>query len=38
MVPHLRMVTIPQRGHFANIERPEHVQHLLRPLDDLPDL
>jgi pimeloyl-ACP methyl ester carboxylesterase len=32
IVPHLRMVTIPQCGHFANIERPEQVQRLL---DDL---
>ncbi len=32
ITPQVRMVTIPQCGHFANIERPEHVQRLL---DDL---
>lgn len=31
-VPHVRSVTIPRCGHFANIEQPEHV---LRLLDDL---
>ncbi|MCB5290674.1 alpha/beta fold hydrolase [Arthrobacter sp. SO3] len=29
VVPHARTVTIPGCGHFANIERPEHVQQLL---------
>lgn len=32
IVPHVRMVTIPRCGHFANMERPEQVKRLL---DDL---
>ena len=32
VVPHAQMVTIPCCGHFANIERPEHVQKLLEGL------
>jgi pimeloyl-ACP methyl ester carboxylesterase len=32
LVPHVRMVTIPRCGHFANIERPEEVQRLLEGL------
>ena len=32
IVPHARLVTIAHCGHFANIERPAHVQSLL---DDL---
>lgn len=32
IVPHVQRVTIPQCGHFANIERPEQVHRLL---DDL---
>lgn len=31
-VPHARLVTIPRCGHFANIERPDQVQHLLEDL------
>lgn len=31
-VPHVRSVTIPHCGHFANIERPEKVQQLLGEL------
>jgi pimeloyl-ACP methyl ester carboxylesterase len=29
IVPHVQMVTIPRCGHFANIERPAHLQGLL---------
>ena len=29
IVPHVRRVTIPHCGHFANFERPEHVRRLL---------
>ncbi|WP_427135997.1 alpha/beta fold hydrolase [Pseudarthrobacter sp. S9] len=32
IVPHVRLVTIPRCGHFANIERPEQVQQLLNDL------
>ncbi|MFE4544318.1 alpha/beta fold hydrolase [Arthrobacter sp. NPDC056727] len=32
LVPHVRLVTIPRCGHFANIEQPEQV---LRLLDEL---
>ncbi|MFE5838169.1 alpha/beta fold hydrolase [Arthrobacter sp. NPDC056493] len=32
LVPHVRLVTIPRCGHFANIEQPERV---LRLLDEL---
>lgn len=32
IVPHAQLVTIPDCGHFANIERPEYLQRLL---DDL---
>ncbi|BCW68376.1 alpha/beta hydrolase [Arthrobacter sp. NicSoilB4] len=35
VVPHVRMVTIRQCGHFANIEQPDQVQLLL---DDLRSL
>ncbi|CAI3803691.1 alpha/beta fold hydrolase [Pseudarthrobacter sp. MM222] len=30
LVPHVHMVTIPRCGHFANLERPEQVQRLLK--------
>jgi pimeloyl-ACP methyl ester carboxylesterase len=29
IIPHVQTVTIPRCGHFANLERPEHVQRLL---------
>ena len=32
IIPRVQTVTLPHCGHFANIERPEHVQRLL---DDL---
>ena len=32
LVPHVQTVTIPRCGHFAHIERPEHVQRLLNDL------
>jgi pimeloyl-ACP methyl ester carboxylesterase len=32
VVPHVRLVTIPRCGHFANIERPQHVRQLLRDM------
>ena len=32
VVPLAQLVTIPHCGHFANIERPEHVRQLLDSL------
>lgn len=32
IVPHVRTVTIPRCGHFANVEQPAHVQQLLEDL------
>jgi pimeloyl-ACP methyl ester carboxylesterase len=35
VVPRARLVTIPRCGHFANIERPEHVRRLIDNLHSL---